>query len=172
MNLIQIAGNLGADPEVRYTPDGKKVITFRVATTSRRKGQEETIWWRVTIWEDRAAAYEKMLPYLKKGSAVLVWGELKPGIWTDKEGRPQMSLEITAEMIKFSPFGKPDSAKQAQGAPAYQPQGMAYAQPAATSNYQENGFGGGGFTEPSAGYQPSNYQQPSYTPNANDDVPF
>ena len=67
-------------------------------------------------------------------------GELKPSIWTDKEGRPQMSLDITAEMIKFSPFGKPDSAKQAQGTTAaYQPQGMAYAQPAAP-NYQENGF--------------------------------
>ena len=74
MNLIHIAGHLGADPEVRFTQDGKKVISFRVATTSRRKGQEETIWWRVTIWEDRAAAYEKMIPYLKKGNSVMVWG--------------------------------------------------------------------------------------------------
>ena len=55
MNFIHIAGNLGADPEVRFTSSGKKVTNLKVATRSRRgKGNEEvTIWWRVTIWGEQ-----------------------------------------------------------------------------------------------------------------------
>lgn len=104
MNFIQIAGHLGADVETRFTPSGQKVTTLRVATNSRRNGKEETIWWRVTLWGDR---FDKMLPYLKKGTAIIVVGEIqKPEIYTDKMGQPQISLDITAEFIRFSPFGK------------------------------------------------------------------
>lgn len=110
MNIIQIMGNLGADPETRFTPSGQKVTTLRVATTVRKGGKEETVWYRVTIWGDR---FDKMLSYLKKGSSVIVVGELgKPEIWTDKEGKPQISLEITAEFIRFSPFGRGDKSGQ------------------------------------------------------------
>lgn len=106
MNIIQIAGRLGADPETRFTPSGQKVTTFRVAVNIRRSGKDDTIWYRITVWGDR---FDKMIQYLKKGSAVIVVGSLnKPEIYTDKEGRPQISLEITAEMIQFSPFGKSD----------------------------------------------------------------
>ncbi len=105
MNLIHIAGHLGADPETRVTQSGKKVTTLRVATRTRRKGNDDTIWWRVTIWE---GAFEKMIPHLKKGSGVMIWGEVhKPEIFNDREGKPQVSLEITAVHIQFSPFGKP-----------------------------------------------------------------
>jgi single-strand DNA-binding protein len=104
MNFIHIAGHLGADPETRFTPSGKKVTTLRIATKSRKGGNDETIWWRVTIWGDQ---FDKMLTYLKKGSAVIVFGEMqKPEIFTDREGKPQISLEITASSIQFSPFGK------------------------------------------------------------------
>ena len=105
MNFIQIAGHLGVEPETRFTPNGQKVTTLRMATNSKKNGKEETIWWRVTIWGDR---FDKFLSYVKKGSALIIIGELgKPEIYTDKEGNPQVSLNITAEMIKFSPFGKP-----------------------------------------------------------------
>ena len=83
MNFIHIAGNLGADPEVRFTSTGKKVTTMKVATRSRRgKGGEEiTIWWRVTVWGEQ---YDKMISFLKKGSAVVVYGDVhKPEIFTD-----------------------------------------------------------------------------------------
>ncbi|MBI3508397.1 MAG: single-stranded DNA-binding protein [Chlamydiia bacterium] len=103
MNFIHIAGHLGADPEVRFTSSGKKVTTLRVASRTRVKGNDETIWWRVTIWDDR---FDKMIPHLKKGSAVIVVGELhKPEIFNDREGKPQISLEITASHLQFSPFG-------------------------------------------------------------------
>ncbi|HSX38351.1 MAG TPA: single-stranded DNA-binding protein [Chlamydiales bacterium] len=105
MNFIHIAGHLGADPEVRFTSNGKKVTTLRVACRTRKGKNDDTIWWRVTIWGEQ---YDKMIPYLKKGSAIMVGGEFhKPEIFTDREGKSQVSLEITAYYIQFSPFGKP-----------------------------------------------------------------
>lgn len=114
MNFIHIAGNLGADPEVRFTSSGKKVTNLKVATRSRRgkSGEELTIWWRVTIWGEQ---FDKMVSFLKKGSAVMVYGDLhKPEIFTDREGKPQVSLEITAAHIEFSPFGKPGGGQSSQ----------------------------------------------------------
>lgn len=106
MFIVQIAGHLGKDPEVRFTPSGQKVSTFTLAT-KRRKGREDvTIWVRVTVWGDRL---DKVISCLKKGSAVIVIGRMDPpSPYTDKEGRAQASLEVTAEMIEFSPFGKGD----------------------------------------------------------------
>lgn len=105
MNEVIIAGHLGADPEVRFTSSGQKVTTLRVAARVRR-GKDETIWWRVTIWGEQ---FDKMIPHFKKGSSIIVMGELhKPEIFTDKEGRPQVSMNITAFHLMFSPFGKPD----------------------------------------------------------------
>lgn len=117
MNYAQIAGHLGKDPEVRFTPDGKKVTSFNVATNKKKKGQDITTWYRVTVWGDQ---FEKMMPYLKKGSSVMVIGDLDARIYTDKEGRPQISLEITAWNIGFSPFGKSggsSSGSQEMGTP-------------------------------------------------------
>ena len=107
MNFIHIAGHLGADPEVRFTSTGKKVTTLKVATKGRKgkNGEDQTIWWRVTIWGEQ---FDKMIPFFKKGSAVMVYGDVhKPEIFTDREGKPQVSLDITAVHIEFSPFGKP-----------------------------------------------------------------
>lgn len=115
MNFIHIAGNLGQDPEVRFTSNGKKVTSLKVATRSRRgkAGEELTIWWRVTVWGEQ---FDKMISYLKKGSSVMVYGDVhKPEIFTDREGKPQVSLEITAAHLEFSPFGKGSGDKQAQG---------------------------------------------------------
>lgn len=110
MNFIFIAGHLGADPETRFTPSGQKVISIRLAVNVRKGGKEETIWYRVTIWGDR---FEKMMPYLKKGSGILVSGELgKPEIYTDRDGKQQISMEVTAENIRFSPFGRTEKGKE------------------------------------------------------------
>jgi single-strand DNA-binding protein len=113
MNQITIAGHLGADPEVRFTSSGKKVTTLRVAARARRSGKDETIWWKVTVWGEE---FDKIMPYFKKGSPIIVVGELsKPEIFTDREGRPQVSMNITAQSIMFSPFGRPDSPGGAEG---------------------------------------------------------
>lgn len=104
---MTIAGHLGADPEVRFTSSGQKVTTLRVAARVRRGAKgDDTIWWRVTIWGEQ---FDKMIPYLKKGSPIVVFGELsKPEIFTDRDGRPQVSMNITANHLMFSPFGRPD----------------------------------------------------------------
>lgn len=115
MNFTQIAGHLGADPEERVTPSGQKVTSLRLATRSRKGGQDITTWWKVTIWGDR---FDKMMPYLKKGSPIIAMGEMnKPEIYTNKEGQPQVSLELVANDLRFSPFGRSEkSSDQSQSA--------------------------------------------------------
>lgn len=130
MNHAIIAGHLGADPEVRFTSSGQKVTTFRVAAKVRRGGKEETIWWRVTVWGDQ---FDKILSFFKKGSAVIVFGELsKPEIFTDRNGQPQVSMNVTAFNLTFSPFGRPtdqtgSQAHEAHGAAHSSSTDMAYA---------------------------------------------
>lgn len=107
MNNATIAGHLGADPEVRFTSSGQKVTTLRVAARARRSGKDETIWWKVTVWGEQ---FDKMIPYFKKGSPIIVFGELnKPEIFTNRDGQPQVSMSMTALNLQFSPFGRPDS---------------------------------------------------------------
>ena len=114
MNTIYIAGNIGADPVTRFTPGGQKVTSFNVATNIKRGETTTTVWYRITVWGDR---FDKMMAYFKKGTSIIVIGELQePKIWTDKEGRPQVSLDVTAEILRFSPFGKPDREGAGSGA--------------------------------------------------------
>ncbi|MGA8163575.1 MAG: single-stranded DNA-binding protein [Waddliaceae bacterium] len=105
MNFVHIIGRLGKDPEARYTTDGKKITVLIVATNSRKGGNEETIWWRVTLWGDR---WDKMMQHFTKGKPIIVGGEMKkPEIYIDKNGTAQLSsLDLTADYIKFVPFGK------------------------------------------------------------------
>ncbi len=128
MNQSTLAGHLGADPEVRFTSTGQKVTTLRLAAKARRGSKDkgdDTIWWRVTVWGEQ---FDKMIVHLKKGSAIMVFGEIsKPEIFTDKEGKPQISMNITAHHIAFSPFGKPEASSHgssegfgsSQESPAY-----------------------------------------------------
>jgi len=127
MNFVFVAGRLGSDPETRFTPSGQKVINFRFACSSKKGGKEDTIWWRVTVWGDQ---FDKMLPYLKKGTALMIQGELhKPQVYNDREGKPQTSLEITATNLSFSPFGKSDGGSSANAS-----------NKSANSGHDSNGF--------------------------------
>jgi single-strand DNA-binding protein len=103
MIIVQVADHLGQDPETRFTPTGVKVTTLRMATNIRKGGKDVTVWWKITIWGER---FDKMMPYFKKGSALFVTGEMSPPqTYTDKNGTVQVSMELTAEMISFNPFG-------------------------------------------------------------------
>lgn len=114
MNYIMIAGNLGSDPEVRYTSSGQKVTSFRVASNSRKGGNDVTTWFRITVWGE---SMDKLIAHLKKGSSVMIYGELaKPEIYEDREGKAQVSLNVTAHHIAFSPFGKGRDAQSNEGA--------------------------------------------------------
>jgi single-strand DNA-binding protein len=147
MNQTTVAGHLGADPEVRFTSSGQKVTTLRVAARVRKGSKDETIWWKVSVWGEQ---FDRMIPHFKKGSPIIVIGEMnKPEIFTDREGRPQVSMSMTALNLLFSPFGKPDQggqeSPQAQaGSSANEPafsgisEGLAYGQGRSSSNYTED----------------------------------
>ncbi len=110
MNHAVVAGHLGSDPETRFTSSGQKVTSFRVGCRARK---DETIWWRITIWGDQ---FDKMLPYFKKGSSIIVHGEItKPEIFNDKEGKPQVSMQLVANHLAFSPFGKSEKKDDNKG---------------------------------------------------------
>jgi len=137
MNHIMIAGNLVADPEARYTPSGTKVTTVRVAVNNRRGKQEETLFWRVTFWGENL---DKMISYLKKGSSVMVMGDMsKPEIYTDRSGQPQISLNMTGYNISFSPFGR-GNAQSGDG-------------------QQQSGMSSQGSSDPFAGMDNNDYSQ-------------
>lgn len=101
---IIIIGNLGRDPEMRYTPEGSPVTSFSVATSRRFGDKEETTWFRVTVWNKQA---ETCNQYLHKGSKVLVEGRLRPdnngnpNVFQRKDGTWGASYEITADTVRF-----------------------------------------------------------------------
>jgi single-strand DNA-binding protein len=113
---VIIVGNLGRDPEMRYTPSGTPVTNFSVATNRRwtdQQGQtqEETVWFRISCWGRLA---ETTNEYLSKGRGVLVEGMLQPDpetgaprIWTGNDGIARASFEVRAQTVKF--LGAPDS---------------------------------------------------------------
>jgi single-strand DNA-binding protein len=135
MNQTTIAGHLGADPEVRFTSSGKKVTTFRVAARVRR-GTEDTIWWRVSVWGEE---FDKMIPHFKKGSSILVVGEMnKPEIFTDRDGKPQVSMSLNAHHLYFSPFGRTDSSSSEGG---HYSQSASHHEAAHTGGHEQVAYG-------------------------------
>jgi single-strand DNA-binding protein len=143
VNKVILIGNLGADPEMRYTQNGTPVATFRLATTERRKGQdgqlqEFTEWHRIVAWQRLA---EVCGEYLSKGSRVYVEGRIQTQKWKDKEGNDRYTTEIIArEMKMLSPRSVPS------GGGGSAEHGSSY-----------GGYGGDPFPEP---------------PPMGDDVPF
>jgi single-strand DNA-binding protein len=118
---ILIIGNLGGDPEMRYTPTGQAVTNFSVATNRQytaSDGQQvkETVWFRVSAWGRQA---ETCNQFLKRGSRVLVEGRLNadpatggPRVWTKQDGSPGASFEITAQTVRFLSTAQEDQAYQ------------------------------------------------------------
>ncbi|MCL4528984.1 MAG: single-stranded DNA-binding protein [Chloroflexi bacterium] len=109
-HTIIIVGNLGKDPEMRYTPSGQAVTSFSVATSRKytsSNGEQvnETIWFRVSAWGKQAEICNQ---YLKKGSKVLIEGRLTPDkntggprIWQRQDGTSGASFEVTAQTVRF-----------------------------------------------------------------------
>ena len=96
MNKILIIGNLGSDPEMRYTPSGSAVTSFTVATnrryrTSDGENREETEWFRISAWNRLA---ETCNQYLQRGSKVYVEGELQTRKWQDQDGNDKYTTEV------------------------------------------------------------------------------
>jgi single-strand DNA-binding protein len=103
-NRIIVVGNLGKDPELRYSPQGLPICSFSLATNERQKDSktgevvENTIWYRANIFGRKA---ETAAQYLQKGAPVYVDGKLKPEEWTDRDGNRRFTLNINASDFNF-----------------------------------------------------------------------
>jgi len=104
VNKVILLGNLGADPEIRFTTGGQAVANFRMATTdswadkSSGQRQERTEWHRVVVWGKLA---ELCGEYLKKGRQCYVEGRLQTREWQDKEGQKRYTTEVVASQVVF-----------------------------------------------------------------------
>jgi single-strand DNA-binding protein len=102
LNKVMLIGNLGKDPEMKYTPQGTAVTTFSMAVSRSRKspdGQliDETEWFRVVAWERLA---ETCNEFLRKGSKVYIEGRLQTRKWTAQDGQERQMVEVVAnEML-------------------------------------------------------------------------
>jgi single-strand DNA-binding protein len=144
LNKMMIIGNLGADPELRYTPSGKAVAELRVAVNDRSRGpdgewQEETQWFRVELWEQAA---ERAAERLRKGHKVFAEGALRAREWEGKDGQKRTSLEIRFARVQSlerrdpseggygGSFSENASPVGPGGEPVARPRGAGEAQPA------------------------------------------
>lgn len=104
LNRVMIIGNLGQDPELRYTANQTPVVTFSVATTDYRVGadgqrQETTEWHRVVVWSKMA---ENCAKFLSKGRTVFIEGKLQTRSWDDKQtGQKRYQTEVVAQNVQF-----------------------------------------------------------------------
>ena len=98
MNEIKIMGNLGRDPELRYTGQGTPVLSFSLAHTERPKDREpRTQWFRVLIWGKLAERFSESR--LRKGQRVIVFGRIEQNQWEDKDGAKRMEVQIHANQL-------------------------------------------------------------------------
>ncbi len=152
-------GNLGQDPEIRYTQNQVPVVTLNIATTEAwtkdGQRQEQTEWHRVIVWNRQA---ENCAKYLSKGRPVFIEGKLQTRAWEDKNGQKRYTTEITASSVQFLPSAGGNNPSAGAGS---------YGQAKTSQNQEKN-------------YFPQGQQAPQSAPqenNANnmselDDIPF
>lgn len=118
VNKVILVGNLGRDPEIRYTTGGQPVANFTMATTERwndpsGERKEKTEWHRIVVWGKQA---EIAAEYLRKGRQVYVEGSLQTREWTDREGNKRYTTEVRAQRLQL--LGRPDDRPAAAPQPA------------------------------------------------------
>ncbi len=152
VNKVILIGNLGKDPEVRFTPSGAAVANFNIATNESwtdKSGQkqERTEWHRIVVWGKLA---ELCGEYLKKGRQAYVEGRLQRREWNDKEGKKNYTTEIVAQTVQF--LGGGPGRGEGAGAGAGSDGGS-----------RGSDFGGG---------PPDDMGPPPSGPTGGDDIPF
>lgn len=167
LNKVQIIGNLGNDPDVKYTQSGACITTISIATTEKWKDkdgnpQEKTEWHRVKLWNKLG---EIAGEYLRKGGAVYIEGKLSYGSY-EKDGVTHYTTDIVASEMKML-GGRPQNDNDRQGG-----------QQQRQAPRQEYGGGGGygqqrqGAQEPSQRQRPPQQSAPPMDDFADDDIPF
>ena len=118
VNKVIVLGRVGRDPDVRTTPNGIKVANFSLATSKKVKGEDQTQWHRVTMYDKLA---DIAAQYLRKGSLVYVEGELKYGKFTNKDGVEQNTTDIVGHQMQMV-GGRPSQGEEPQRHPKEEPQ--------------------------------------------------
>ncbi len=157
LNKVFIMGNLGADPELRYTPSQSAVCNLRVATNERYKNSsgewvEKTEWHSVSVFGKTA---ENCSQFLSKGRQVFVEGRLQTSKWQDKEGKDRYRTDIIASNVQFI-GGRGDSTSSSMPI-----------EKSSTSNKNEGAFAGQSDSDASMG---QSFSQPVALDD--DDIPF
>lgn len=98
MNKVILIGNVGREPEMRFTPTGKPVTSFSLAVNKKYQDQESTIWFSITTWEKLA---ETCNQYVFKGMKIMVEGAIELEEWDGQDGQKQSKLKVTASNIEF-----------------------------------------------------------------------
>ncbi|MDQ3655359.1 MAG: single-stranded DNA-binding protein [Chloroflexota bacterium] len=154
---VTLVGNLGGDPETRYTPQGTMNVNFSIAVSRRFKDssgqdQERTTWFRITAWGKLAETIDGLVQrgFVGKGRQVYVDGRIESREWTTNEGEKRTSLDVTAN--EFQMLGnRPDGQGESGG----------------------GGYSGGGNTNTGGGGRRESFDDNSSSRESNfDDVPF
>src|SRR5438045_2332719 len=167
VNKVILVGNLGADPELKYTPSSRALCNLRIATTEvfKDKGgqrQEKTEWHRVTVWGDQA---ENCSKYLAKGRSVYVEGRLQTRSY-DKDGQKHYATDVVATQVVFLGSGGGGGAAGAEGGARRGGGAPAGGGRSGGAGWGEGGGGGGG------GGGPSEEPDHGGPPPSDDDIPF
>lgn len=170
LNKVQVIGNVGQDPEIRYMPSGSAVANLTIATSEKWKDKnsgeqkEETEWHKIAVFGKLA---EIIGEYVRKGSKIYIEGKLKTRKWTDQQGQEKYTTEIVVDGFSGSMImldGKPQGQSNQQ---APQQQGYAPQQQQVQGGYQQ--------PPQQQQYQQAPQQQPQggFNPNHNpNDPPF
>lgn len=144
LNRVMLLGNLGADPELRFTQSGQAVLNMRLATTETylnkdKERVERTDWHNVVVWGKRGEALAK---FLTKGSSVFIEGSLRTSSYDDKEGNKRYKTEINANNIILTGRGKGGGGESVEhdGGGGYEPEAEA---DGGGGGYAPRGGGGG-----------------------------
>lgn len=112
---ITILGNLGADPETRYTPSGQMLVELRIAVNPRRRRNQQgdeaaPTWYRITAWDPLAKRIDDLAQqgYIAKGRTLVVTGNLEPREYQANDGTTRTSFDVTAESFEFAGSGNRD----------------------------------------------------------------
>ncbi len=163
LNKCMIIGNLGRDPEMRYTPSGQAVTQFSVATNRNYRDpqgewQSETEWFRVVVWGDQG---ERVAEYLRKGHKVYVEGRIQTRQWEDQSGNKRYTTELIANRVTSL------ERRDREGEPPFPgdaPGGFSGGSSSSGSSSGGSGGAGGGSSTASSG--------PTSSSEDFDDLPF
>jgi single-strand DNA-binding protein len=167
LNRVMLLGNLGADPELRYTQSGQAVLNMRLATTEsyldrNKVRQERTDWHNVVLWGKRGEALAK---FLSKGTTIFIEGGLRTSSYDDKDGNKRYKTEIHATNVILTGRGRGGGGEMGEGPGGG---GAGGGGAGGGGGGRRSGGGGGGSSMPPAGgddIPPDDF-------GGNDDIPF